>query len=260
MKLGKLKNINTNTILIIVIAIVTMLYLKQCNRSSNLKDEVTIANMNRIALADSITTYTDKAGDLTFEKGILVASKEELKSINKDLYDKIKHLKNNPKVVFVETIVIKHDTLNVDNVVFKYKDGSTGISWNYDKTFSVGNYQKLSGESRFTHIGDSIQPGTTSINVNEIGMSFTTGLSEGKDSYKIFIKSDYPGFIVTDITGSIIDKKMITSNESAVVFGPSVGYGLVFNTSSVNHGVFVGVTATYNLNKHFKKLFRPFGL
>jgi len=92
-------------------------------------------------------------------------------------------------------------------------------------------------------------------------MSFITGIKEGPDHYEIFIKSDYPGFTVTDIQGAILDKKMVTSSESSLVFGPSIGYGIVFNPNgNVSHGITLGVTATYNLNKHIKKLFKRYRL
>ena len=62
--LEKLKKLPLNTILMIVIVVLALLYLKQCNRSSNLNSDLKIANMNQLVLNDSITTYKDKAGDL----------------------------------------------------------------------------------------------------------------------------------------------------------------------------------------------------
>ena len=53
---------------------------------------------------------------------------------------------------------------------------------------------------------------------------------------------------------------MITSNESAIVIGPYIGYGIVFSNGTVGYGVEVGLGITYSLNKPIKKLFSPFGL
>lgn len=255
-----LKKINLNTILMIAIIIIVLLYLKQCGSISNLKDENKISKMNQIALLDSVTTYKDKTGVLVYEKSILIASKGELKDLNKELYDDIKNLKNNPKIVFKEKIIVKHDTIKIPTTVVKYPDGSIGLNWNYDSTFSSGNFQKLAGETRFRYEKDSLNVLGTSINENSFGMSFITGLTKGKDTYEIFIKSDYPGFTVTNIEGAIIDKKMISTNESSFVIGPSIGYGIVFTGGAVKYGVTAGVSLTYNLNKPIKKLFRPFGL
>jgi hypothetical protein len=259
--LEKLKKLPLNTILMIVIVVLALLYLKQCNRSSNLNSDLKIANMNQLVLNDSITTYKDKAGDLTYQKGILIASEKELKDLNKELYNEVKDLKGNPKIVIQERIRIKEVPFAVPTYITQYPDGYTGLNWRRDTTYSAGNYQYLSGETKFIYDSLGIRNPTTFINTNEIGISFITGIKEGKDHYEIFIKSDYPGFTVTDIQGSILDKKMVTTNESSVVFGPSIGYGVVFNPSgNISHGVTVGVTATFNLNKYIKKLFKPYRL
>lgn len=245
----------------IAIVIIALLYLKQCNRSSNLNDELTIANMNQAALTDSVTTYKDKSGNLVYEKSVLIASEKELKDLNKELYDEVKDLKGKTKIVYLTTTEVVHDTLTLETSIVRIDSNSYRLKWEYDSTFSAGNFQKLSGTTTFDYYKDDIINPTTSINDNSFGISLVTGLKEGKDNYEIFIRSDYPGFTVTDIQGAIIDKKMIQSNESSVVFGPSIGYGLVFNPSgNVSHGVTVGFTATYNLNKSIKKLFRPYGL
>ncbi len=101
----------------------------------------------------------------------------------------------------------------------------------------------------------------TILDQNEFGISLTTGLTADPKGYRIFVKSDYPGFSVTNLEGAIIDKKMVKSNESSFVIGPSIGYGIIFAPGgTVNHGVILGVAASYNLNKPIKKLFRPIGL
>ena len=256
-----LQKINLNTILMIGIVVLIAMYLLQCNGKSNLKDELKISKMNQIALGDSITTYKSKNGTLVYEKSILIASKKDLKDLNKDLYDEIKDLKKKPKIIFKEKIVVKHDTTKLETKIVRYPDGSIGLKWDRDTTFSDGNFQKLAGETKFkldtTGIPSDIN---TTLDINEFGISFTTGLTEGDDTYEIFIKSNYPGFTVTDIQGAIIDKNMITSDESSFVFGPSIGPGLVFNGNGVHAGVIVGATVTWNLNKKIKKMFRPFGL
>lgn len=259
--LEKLKKLPLNAILMLVIVVLLLLYLRQCNRSSNLDSDLTIANMNQQVLNDSITTYRDKAGSLTYEKGILISSEKELKDLNKELYDEVKDLTDNPKIVIKESVVTKEVPFEVPTYINVYLDGSTGLAWIRDTTYSEGNYQKIGGETRFTYDSLGIHNPFTIIDSNEIGMSFITGIKEGKDHYEIFIKSDYPGFIVTDIQGSILDKKMIQQKESPVVFGPSIGYGIVFNPDGkFSHGFAVGFTATYNLNRHIKKAFNKYKL
>jgi hypothetical protein len=216
--------------------------------------------MNQAALLDSVTTYEKKNGSLVHEKSALIASKKELKDINKELYDEVKYLKDNPKIVYLIKTRIVHDTIEVETFVTKIDSNTFKLDWEYDSTFSVGNYQKMAGTTVFDFDNGTVSNALTSINTNTFGLKLTTGLKEGKDNYEIFITSDYPGFIATDIQGAIIDKKMVQSNESAVVIGPSIGYGIVFGGGTVSYGVTVGFNVTYNLNKPIKKLFSPFGL
>lgn len=255
------KGLKLNTILIVVSAVLLVFLLRQCNRTSNLKSEAKIAEMNQAALLDSVTSYKSKNGTLVFEKSTLIASKNDLKDLNKELYDEVKNLKKNPKVIFKERVEVRHDTVKVPTSVVTYPDGSIGLKWKHDTTYSVGNFQRLAGETKFKYLGDSLNVLGTSINENVFGISLVTGLTKGKDTYEIFVKSDYPGFTVTNIDGAIIDKDMVTSNESALVFGPHVGYGIMFGENGTfRHGVEVGIGLTYNLNKPIKKIFRPFGL
>lgn len=257
----KIKKINLNVILIVALVIIMILYLKQCNTTSNLKDEAKISEMNQKALLDSITTYETKNGKLVYEKSILIASEKELKELNSSLYEEVQDLKKNPSIIFKEKILVQHDTVKVKTMIKNYDNGKIGFVWNYDTIFNENNFQKLFGRTIVNVDSNGLSNPVTFIDVNEIGMSFITGLTKGKDTYEIFIKSDYPGFTATSIEGAIIDKKMITNDESSFVIGPSLGYGIIFvNDKNVKHGPVVGITFTYNLNKKIKKIFRPFGL
>lgn len=257
----KLKQINLNTILIVVSVVLLLLFLKQCSSTSNISDELKIANMNQTALNDSVRTYKDKSGILVHQKSTLIASEKELKTLNKNLYDEVKKLKGDIKIAYLVSTTIKRDTIEVPTIVKDLGNNNYVLDWKTDTTFSKGNFQRLSGSSFLTidSTGKIIKP-STKINENIFGLSIITGLKEGKDGYEIFVKSEYPGFTVTDIQGSIIDKNMIKSDESNFVFGPTVGVGIIIGPSGINYGVNAGIGVTFNLNKKVKKLFRPYGL
>lgn len=247
-----------NTILTIVGIVFALLYLQQCNRSSSLKDKMAIMENNTAALNDSITSYKDKSNTLVYEKGILIASEKELKDLNKELYDEVKDLKNNPKVVIKEVFIIEHDTTYIETTIKEYGDGDYGFVWKHDTTYAEGNFQHLGGETRFNLGEDGISDPFTIINENRFGVSLITGLEKNDDgNYSIFVKSKYPGFTPTSIEGSVIDKKMLQSNESDWVIGPHLGYGIQFqNSGTLSHGWTIGFGVTYNLNKKIKKLFK----
>lgn len=252
--------INLNTILVGGLIVFALLYLERCGRVGSLKDEVKIGEMNQRVLSDSVRNYKDKSDDLVYQRGILIASKKELKQLNSNLYKEIKDLKDNPKVIYKTEIVIKRDTTPIETIVEVVDSDSYKFQSEYDTTYSEGNFQKIKISTLFDI--DSTGPNNiqTKIEENSFGMSLITGLVEGKDNYEIFVKSNYPGFEVTSIEGSIIDKKMIQSNESQWVIGPQFGYGITLNGGSVLYGPTLGIGVTYNLNKNIKKVFRPFGL
>lgn len=203
---------------------------------------------------DSIHSYIDRNNTATFEKKVLIADKKELIALNSQLADDLAYIKGNPKIIIKEKIVIKHDTLEVESIVYIDLDSNIIISWDLDTAYDDSNYRRLSGNTKLFNL-DSNLSALTYITRDEIGISLLTGLSKTRDGYEIFVKSNYPGFKINNLEGAIIDRKMITTNDDAIVFGPSLGYGLVFHNNTVNYGFIIGVTATYNINKHVKKLF-----
>jgi len=251
-----MKKTSLNIITWIAIVILAILLFRQCNISSNINDELAITINNSTALSDSIKTYRSRNGDLVYEKGILIASKKELKDLNKALYNDIKDLKNNPKVIIKTETIIIHDTTLLETEIIKYSDGSNGIKWEYDSIYSEGNFQKLEGITRFKIDSTGSYDASASLNTNSFGMTFKTGIIEKNGNYEIFVTSDYPNFKVGKIEGAIIDKSMIQSNESSWVAGPFIGYGLQFVNNNVTYGPQIGVAISYNFNKSIKKLFK----
>jgi hypothetical protein len=253
------KKINSNTLLIISMMIVCLLYLRQCSKTYKLEESLDISANNVTALKDSVNYYTLKSNGLVFQKAILIADKKELKSLNNDLYKEIKKLKDNPKIIVKKDIEIKYDTVKVVPEIVKYSNNKFNLKWKYDTLYSLNNYHKIESETIFSidSLTNSIQSASTYITKNEIGISLTTALVKEKDYYKILVNSNYPGFSILDINGSIVDKSMITSDESSIVIGPSVGYGLVFSSNgAAHHGMIAGFNLTYNLNKQIKGLFK----
>lgn len=252
-----LKNENINSFLLIVISILSLLYLRQCGKSSNLEELVSIANNNTSAMNDSLTYYISKSNNLVFQKGILISDKKELKNLNSNLRNELDNLKKHPKIIIKEGVTIV-DSFPVKSEVLVYPNDVFGIKWSRDTTYDEYNYYKLIGETTFSinDNGSVINPNSRVI-LSDIGMSITTALIKEDGNYKILATSNYPGFRISDIQGAIIDKKMITTDESSVVLGPAVGYGIVLtNNGLIHHGFTAGFNLTYNFNKKLKGIFK----
>ena len=247
----------------IIIAIVAILFIRRCDSSSSNDNTM---KQNLFALQDTIRSYKDKNGNLIYEKGALISENGDLKGLNKDLYDEIKDLKDKPLVAIKTVFKVKHDTLTIPifvNNSVHLNDGSVkrDLNWNYEKTFTVNNYRKLSG--KFSVTIDSLKNLYTDsmhITTDEIGMSFTTGLTENGEYLEIFVKSSYPGFKPIDMRGSLIDPKKSEVLQKYFKpkkwsFGIYGGYGVYFNPKSfdIGNGVQLGVGVQYNfLQWNFK--------
>ena len=255
--MNMLKKLNLNTVLIIISIIFALLYIRQCSKSYKLKELVSISYNNNSALNDSLKYYQSSNGSLIYEKGILISNRKELKRLNSDLKKELDYLKKNPKIIIKEGITIV-DSFPIKSEVLTYPDDVIGIKWSHDTVYDIHNYYKLLGETCFTisDSGDVINPKSRVI-LSDIGISLTTALIKEDGNYKILATSNYPGFKISDIQGAIIDKKMITTDESSFIIGPAIGYGISLSSGgSISHGFNVGFNLTYNLNKQIKGIFR----
>lgn len=257
-----LKNPKAQRNILIGALIAVIIFFKGCGGGNEI--QTMEYEQNIAALQDSIRTYETKNGELVSEKMALLTDKDNLKNLNKELSDDIKHLKDNPLVVTKFVTKIVHDTVYLEPEI-----DSTGITFNADSTvkiipftwgdstqFDDNNYRKIGG-SYLVQVDTGLNVTTNNflITTDEMGLSFTTGITESKDDQvEIFIKSNYPGFTPTKIDGALFDpresdviKKYFPPKRWGVgVYG---GYGLYFDVQNVRvgHGINLGVGVSYNL-------------
>lgn len=235
----KLLSIMTNIwkrkdlVLVAGVAILFILLFRQCDKTASLKNASDLSALNIKALNDSMTVEKNKSGEVTYAKDMLLTSKKELESLNKDLAQELDKAKGTVIALQKVNSIIKSDTVYIENTVTAYPNNSYGLNWAYDTTYSVGNYRKFSGSSFFTidTIRNSVTHGETKINQDEIGFSFVTGIREKDKDLEIFITPKYPDMKITDIEGAIIDpqksdvlKKMFPNKRWSL--GPYVGVGI----------------------------------
>lgn len=234
-----------------MIALLLLLY----RQNDELKKELMISNQNQIALTDSIKIVKGKLGDVSFLKASFIASGEDLKKLNRDLYEEVKRLEGNVKVVQRSISTIKSDPIVITNKVTQFPDGMTELSWKFDTTYNDNNSRLLSGSSKFflDSLGRVFDRGTT-ITKDEIKISLLTGLTQENGVYKIFVNTKYPNFKVDRLEGSILDQNLfVKSQEDNYIFGPQLGLGF---GSDFKPQIYLGFGVTYNINKQIKKLFR----
>jgi hypothetical protein len=260
------KNMNENKfrniligVIILLLIIVGVLYKLNSNKNVDLE----IYKQNQSALNDSVRVSKNKVGDLEFSKNILIADKNTLEKLNKELYDEFK--KEKGKVSELSSLIASikskpNDTIKIPSDLITYPNGDRGLAWKYDTIFNNKNYRKVEGVSKFkinfSNLTYEIIPLSTEITKFDLGFNIIQGLRENKNGeVEMFVRSDHPGFEVNDLNSMVIspDKNPIlkkfskSSKQKRFGFGFYGGYGLNINNSTVLLAPQFGVGFNYSL-------------
>lgn len=255
-----MKTIKKDVVYLVIIAITILLLLKQCNSTADAKREKKIADLNLATLNDTVRIVKNRAGELQSQKSILIADKDNLKNLNAELSSELKKQKGT--VFYLQKTVIElknQPPISIHTVEYVYPNGSRALKWSWDTTYSLGNSRSLAGESVFridtTQTEFRVRPLFTKITHDDMKIKLITGLKKDKDRYEIFIKSDYPGFTVTDIDGAFIptNDPIFGSPPKPKRFGLglNLGPGIYYNplNKNINVGIGVQIGLQYNFIK-----------
>jgi hypothetical protein len=243
MILAFLKNILSNSLvrtvlLIAMIFLLFSLYVKQCEDNTTLKK---IYQQNQKALLDSLFIIKNKVGELSYEKYTLITDVENLKNINKDLYNETQKISGKVKEIseynikyeideikkLVSEIKIKQydkGTINTDVWKNNINDGSfnaniEGYTDAYLDTINCKISKMETYMSSFKYSLDLIS--YTKIDKDGLIVSGVKTLKETK-GLSLNLKS----YEVDDKIKDAWDKYNKKSSLFSVVLGPYVGYGL----------------------------------
>lgn len=243
------------------------------NKNAQQKIDLNIADQNQKALIDSVRVSKNKAGQIEYSKNILVAEKEDLEKLNKDLYGE--YMKEHGKVSELTSTIITikgkpSDTIKLPSQLIKYENGDKGLAWEYDTIFDAKNYRKIKGVSNFkidfSQMTYTLTPLTTNITTFDIGFNVVQGLRETKaGDVEMFVRSDHPGFEVKDLSAVIINPKThpvlekfantsanaANSKSKRFGIGVNAGYGIYIDNTNKTAGVGIiaGVGVSYSLIK-----------
>jgi len=199
------------------------------------------------ALQDSVTTYRNRAGELTSQKSALQTDKEQLRTLNEDLADELDKERGN--VEYLSNIItrLRRDSVGVDTTIITMVDPDTyKLDWSFEDS-GDGWYQSLKGYTQIQTdtTGVPYNPNTT-ISEQILDMKLTTGITEEDGKRKIFVRSNYPYLNFTDIDGAILGP-VRTEDTSPDRWGLGFhgGYGYSFGNS--NFTPYIGVGINYNL-------------
>lgn len=234
---------NNKFVLIGLILILFALFLDQCRRKNNIKNE---SEQNLYAATDTIRQERTKNGKLEYQIGQYATTEKDLKKINKELYDELQVEKGKVKEIIIYKIKLIHDTLYLHDTIYKEPDGNFILKWDYFKKYDAYNYDSIQGQTKL-HIDTTchpiyIQSMGSVITKNNTGMKIVTGVSKIKGKLNIFVRSDYPGFTVTSMEGADLSKSIELKKYKRWSLGPAIGIGI---GTKLNFEVFLGITLQY---------------
>ena len=234
----KIKETDIRVIMLGAIIILAILLLQQCGAARNAKTDLAMANQNIFALNDTIRLATNRANELQYEKGVLITTEKGLKDLNQELYNELK--KQGDDIAFLQKIVGRLSTPKPPGPL----PGTGGVSgnpcdstgtyfaeWEDHRKFDSLNYRRLKAKTDITVINKKVTDVKTNIIIDEIGFNLITGIKENKEgNFEIFVKSDYPGFVPTQIDGAFIPRKHLFPPQKkmnwSVGAGPQIGVGM----------------------------------
>jgi hypothetical protein len=225
--------------------------LKQCSDIKELKREKEVLAHNIDALSDSIRVTKDRTGQEEYNKlSLLVTKVEELEKSNSELFKEVKETKGKVSQISKIGVQIVHDTVPLI-VKAELVDSVLTNTFSFDTVYSPGNFNKLKG---FTKYDFKNGKSFGELTQHSIGVKIITGIKNlDKNKPEIFVRSDYPGFSVTELEGAVLDKNLFTKKKIPLVtFGGSIGWNPVaydfksgkfdFNASKI------GATLGLNIN------------
>jgi len=140
--------LNSKVFLYIIVALIAIWLINTCSNNKDLKRDKIINEQNIAALNDSIKMEKKKNGEIKASITSYVSSLDELKKLNRDLYNDVKQQKNDIISLNKTLIRLEQDTKSlsehvtkINKIPNKVDDSTYTIDWelryNWDKSGNV---------------------------------------------------------------------------------------------------------------------------
>jgi len=255
------------TFLGIVVVVLIAFASAQCSSLAKLKREKITGEQNRLALTDSLKQERKKNGESLVTIAGYVSTEKELKSLNRDLWERIKgqdgqivSLNHTVLRLVQDTTVLKkylEEKTKLIEKLLKIDDSTFVAPWTLTYRYDSTNYDVFTGK---TYIGITCKDPLelshldTKLTERSTQIDLTWGQKVEKDKLRVFVQSSYPGFTVAQMEGVLIDPnsnpflKSITKKKHWFT-GFSVGIGAAggYNVTDGKYGLVFGPTVAFNV-------------
>lgn len=243
-----MKTLDNKVLLGAIIALLVMALLQTCNSYNALKRDMQrsqeIAAQNQAALQQTVLAHEkNRAGETEAIRLAFVSKMEDLRSLNKELYEESKKEIGTLKAIINGKLTASQKPVSIGNGLEQYPDSVFGLR------FATSSEKwSVRGVSKFSIRDNKILPDSTTILENRVSIDLVMGFKEQDDRYEIFARSTNDDVTVNKLDGALfIPKKpdLLTPPQrpKRLGIGFSVGYGI----GPGGIGPYVGVGLNYNL-------------
>lgn len=242
---------NRDFIYILIILVGVVLFMGQCNRTSNLDREVHRLENNIYAITDELNQYKDENGRIIAEKHAYQLTEQELRdSVN------LLKIKNREYLAYINSQIGIRDTVFIPTFIERpdstvYADEGS-IKFNRFDTFGK-SIRNISVSIPYTY-NDKLYTGHADIDIyhNIFVESMIERDTKTGETYVRLI-SDYPDLTFNSGMGVIVtnsksyEKSMRKTKGIGLAVGPSVmvGYDMVNKNPTIAAGVSLTLGFTY---------------
>jgi hypothetical protein len=226
-----------------------------------------IDEQNYQASIDSLHKhYNKKISEYQTTTSSFIGQLSDLKTYNENLFNKLNKIDGNilaaiqtsigvivGEVKNNQTIVNQvNDSIYISNMIYSVSDEG------FSQTLHIKDSLKVLPYYIKTRINDidtilvrnNISSLGTLYGPNSINLDLTLGFSEEKNRYKVWITSPSSYINVNDLVGYY---KYYPKKSNPWVFGPTLGYGLLYNTRDgvMKPGFYIGLGVTYKFTDFY---------
>ncbi|MFW6311985.1 MAG: hypothetical protein ACOC1K_07100 [Nanoarchaeota archaeon] len=255
--------INSKIFIFVIVGLLFLLWMNQCNRKHELKNEIKKQEQNINALKDTLTIVKNNNGDLQGEISGFIATQKELRDLNKGLADEVKKQKGNVLSLNQTVISLKQDT----SILRKFlrdkdkepegpifiNDSTYRIPWRLHYQYDSVNYDIFIGKTDVLSKYPIENLGSELLERNS-KIKLIWGQKEEDGKLKVFVTSSYPGFTPESLEGVLIDpnsnkyiRKMIDDRHWFTGFSIGLGITTGWDFFRQQPSIVVGPSLQYSI-------------
>lgn len=243
-----MKNLNLQNIKIFIVCLFLLIFGGSIYYNINLSNQLKQTEICYVASMDSVKQATNKIGELTYSKNILIQDIDELKQTNTKLAKEI------DKLTYSE----KRNLLEIDRLNLIIKNSKDSITQSLDTSFIKENtykfnysindkYRTLEG---YTLVYSHSPPDSSQFYIEKdiINANITLSKKETKNGIEMSVSSDNPYVQINSIEGAIVDIEAYQKYQKPKKWGLGVGIGVMTGYDMINKSLFFGPGITVSLN------------